>query len=77
PSASLISPIKVRKRQLKIFSVSPDIAASAAPVKIALDFDEDDKPSIQDVMTTYPDLFFNGSEVKPAEPQPDEGEHLS
>lgn len=77
PSASLISPIKVRKRQLKIFSVSPDIAASAAPVKIALDFDEDDKPSIQDVMTTYPDFFFNGSEVKPAEPQPDEGEHLS
>ncbi|EOT1755720.1 TPA: TraM recognition domain-containing protein [Klebsiella pneumoniae] len=77
PSASLISPIKIRKRQLKIFSVSPDIAASAAPVKIALDFDEDVKPSIQDVMTTYPDLFFNGSEVKPAEPQPDEGEHLS
>jgi hypothetical protein len=28
-------------------------------VKIALDFDEDDKPSIQDVMTTHPDLFFN------------------
>ncbi|MGP1069625.1 type IV secretory system conjugative DNA transfer family protein [Serratia sp. CY56907] len=77
PSASLISPIKIRKRQLKIFSVSPDITASAAPVKIALDFDEDVKPSIQDVMTTYPDLFFNGSEVKPAEPQPDEGEHLS
>lgn len=77
PSASLISPIKIRKRQLKIFSVSPDIAASAAPVKIALDFDEDVKPSIQDVMTTYPDLFFNGSEVKPAEHQPDEGEHLS
>lgn len=77
PSASLISPIKIRKRQLKIFSVSPDIAASAAPVKIMLDFDEDVKPSIQDVMTIYPDLFFNGSEVKPAEPQPDEGEHLS
>ncbi|EPC8494315.1 type IV secretory system conjugative DNA transfer family protein [Escherichia coli] len=77
PSASLISPIKIRKRQLKIFSVSPDIAASAAPVKIALDFDEDDKPSIQDVMTTHPDLFFNESEVQPAEPQPDEGEHLS
>ncbi|MBG0708574.1 type IV secretory system conjugative DNA transfer family protein [Enterobacter hormaechei] len=77
PSASLISPIKIRKRQLKIFSVSPDITASAAPVTIALDFDEDDKPSIQDVMTTHPGLFFNESEVKPAEPQPDEGEHLS
>ncbi|HBK4608593.1 TPA: TraM recognition domain-containing protein [Serratia marcescens] len=77
PSASLISPIKIRKRQLKIFSVSPDITASAAPVKIALDFDEDDKPSIQDVMTTHPGLFFNESEVKPAEPQPDAGEHLS
>lgn len=46
-------------------------------MKIALDFDEDDKPSIQDVMTTHPDLFFNESEVQPAEPQPDEGEHLS
>ncbi|MCE0358367.1 hypothetical protein LVW03_20065, partial [Klebsiella pneumoniae] len=30
-----------------------------------------------DVMTTHPDLFFNESEVKPAEPQPDEGEPLS
>ncbi len=46
-------------------------------MKIALDFDEDDKPSIQDVMTTHPGLFFNESEVKPAEPQPDAGEHLS
>ncbi|MCW9508883.1 type IV secretory system conjugative DNA transfer family protein [Klebsiella michiganensis] len=61
PSASLISPINVRKRQLKIFSVSPDIAASAAPMKIMLDFDEEHKPAIQDVMTTHPDLFFNES----------------
>ncbi|HDK5887494.1 mobilization protein [Klebsiella pneumoniae] len=77
PSASLISPIKIRKSQLKIFSVSPDIAASAAPVKIALDFDEDDKPSIQDVMTTHPDLFFNESEVKPTKPKPDDEKDLS
>jgi hypothetical protein len=46
-------------------------------VKIALDFDEDDKPSIPDVMTTHPDLFFDGSEVKPAKPKPDDEEHLS
>jgi hypothetical protein len=32
-------------------------------VKIALDFGEDDKPSIPDVMTTHPDLFFDESEV--------------
>jgi hypothetical protein len=37
-------------------------------VKIALDFGEDDKPSIPDVMTTHPDLFFDESEVKPAKP---------
>ena len=30
PSASLISPIKVRKRQLKLFGF-PDIAATVAP----------------------------------------------
>ena len=64
PSASLISPIKVRKHQLKIFSVSPDIAAAAAPVKIMLDFGEDDKSAMPDVMTTHPALFFDESEVK-------------
>ena len=77
PSASLISPIKVRKRQLKIFSVSPDIAATAAPVKITLDFSEDDKRAIPDVMTTHPDLFFDESEVKPGKPKSDDKEHLS
>ncbi|HBZ1364677.1 TPA: DUF87 domain-containing protein [Klebsiella pneumoniae] len=77
PSASLISPINVRKRQLKIFSVSPDIAASAAPMEIMLDFGEDDKPVMPDVMTTYPDLFFDESEVKPAKPQSDDEEHFS
>nr|AVE25564.1 mobilization protein MobB [Klebsiella pneumoniae] len=77
PSASLISPIKVRKHQLKIFSVSPDIAAAAAPVKIMLDFGEDDKSAMPDVMTTHPALFFDESEVKPAKPKPDDEEHLS
>ncbi|HBR1893765.1 type IV secretion system DNA-binding domain-containing protein [Klebsiella quasipneumoniae subsp. similipneumoniae] len=77
PSASLISPIKVRKHRLKIFSVSPDITAAAAPVKIALDFSEDDKPAMPDVMTTHPDLFFDEIEVKPLKPKPDDEEHLS
>lgn len=77
PSASLISPINVRKRQLKIFSVSPDIAAAAAPVKIMLDFGEDDKSAMPDVMTTHPALFFDEIEVKPAKPKPDDEEHLS
>lgn len=77
PSASLISPIKVRKRQLKIFSASPDIAAAAAPVKIMLDFGEDDKPAMPDVMTTHPALFFDESEVKPAKSQSDDEEHFS
>ncbi|EFM9944505.1 type IV secretory system conjugative DNA transfer family protein [Klebsiella michiganensis] len=77
PSASLISPIKVRKRQLKIFPVSPDIAATAAPVKIMLDFGEDDKPAMPDVITTHPALFFDEIEVKPVKPKSDDEEHLS
>ncbi|MGK6437971.1 type IV secretory system conjugative DNA transfer family protein [Klebsiella aerogenes] len=77
PSASLISPIKVIKRRLKTFSVSPDIAASAAPVKIALDFGDDDKPTALDVMTSHPALFFDESEVKPTKPKPDDVKDLS
>ncbi|HBT4799105.1 TPA: TraM recognition domain-containing protein [Klebsiella pneumoniae] len=77
PSASLISPIKVRKYRLKTFSVSPDIAAVAAPVKIALDFGDDDKPSAPEVMTSYPALFFDEIEVKPAGPKPDDEEYPS
>ncbi|AUQ24933.1 VirB3 family type IV secretion system protein [Dickeya zeae] len=42
PSASLISPIKVQKRVLETFTISPDIAASAAPVKRARDFGEEE-----------------------------------
>ena len=77
PSASLISPIKVRKRRLKTSSVSPDIAAAAASVKIALDFDDDDKPSAPEVTTSHPDLFFDESEVTPTKPKSDDEEHLS
>ncbi len=77
PSASLISPIKVRKRRLKTISVSPDIAAVAAPVKIALDFSDDDKPSASEVTTSHPNLFLGESEVKPVKPKHDDKEHLS
>ncbi|NHW22447.1 hypothetical protein HA072_25770 [Escherichia coli] len=46
-------------------------------MKIMLDFCEDDKPAMSDVMTTHPALFFDESEVKPVKPKPDDEEHLS
>ncbi|UJR62388.1 type IV secretory system conjugative DNA transfer family protein [Dickeya zeae] len=75
PSASLISPIKVQKHELEIYSVSPDIAASAAPVKIALDFDEEGATSASttNVAATQPDLFFEG-ESKSAKSRSDDDE---
>lgn len=75
PSASLISPIKVQKHELEIYSVSPDIAASAAPAKIALDFDEEGATSASttNVAATRPDLFFEG-ESKSAKPRSDDDE---
>ncbi|NPE50271.1 MFS transporter [Dickeya dadantii] len=75
PSASLISPIKVQKHELEIYSVSPDIAASAAPAKIALDFDEEGATSASttNVAATRPDLFFEG-ESKLAKPRSDDDE---
>ncbi|WP_174871200.1 type IV secretory system conjugative DNA transfer family protein [Pectobacterium polaris] len=75
PSASLISPIKVQKRELEIYSVSPDISASAAPVKIALDFDEEEEPpaSTPTVTANRPDLFFE-EESKSAKPRSDDDE---
>ncbi|GKW26943.1 type IV secretory system conjugative DNA transfer family protein [Pectobacterium brasiliense] len=75
PSASLISPIKVQKHELEIYSVSPDIAASAAPAKIALDFDEEGATSASttNVAATHPDLFFEG-ESKSAKPRSDDDE---
>ncbi|WP_219951500.1 type IV secretory system conjugative DNA transfer family protein [Dickeya zeae] len=71
PSASLISPIKVQKRELEIYSVSPDIAASAAPAKIALDFDEEEE--LPTVTATRPDIFFE-EESKSAKPRSDDDE---
>lgn len=63
PSASLISPIRVKKRELEICAVSPAIAAIAATVNITLDFSEEEtspRPaSTPDITTTRPDLFFD------------------
>ncbi|MBA0219932.1 MFS transporter, partial [Pectobacterium brasiliense] len=62
PSASLISPIRVKKRELEICAVSPAIAATAATVNIILDFNEEETSSVSvsipDITTTWPDLFF-------------------
>jgi hypothetical protein len=82
PSASLISPIKVRKREFEIFAISPDIAASAASVRIALDFGEEEKipvptTSMPNVMATRPDLFFTDEDNKATKPTPDAEEKLS
>lgn len=41
PHAALISPLKVKKRALEIFSLSPALAAAAPAIIKALDFDED------------------------------------
>ncbi|MBN3197253.1 type IV secretory system conjugative DNA transfer family protein [Pectobacterium brasiliense] len=73
PSASLISPIRVQKRELEIYSVSPDISASAAPVKIALDFAEEGATSASttNVAATQPDLFFE-EKSKSAKPRSDD-----
>jgi hypothetical protein len=53
----------VKKRELEICAVSPAIAATAATVNIALDFNEEEtspRPaSTPDITTTRPDLFFD------------------
>lgn len=82
PSASLICPIKVRKRELEIFAISPDIAASAASVKVSLDFSEEEKTPVSttstpNVMATRSDLFFTDEDSKATKPTPDEEEKLS
>ncbi|AHJ75592.1 type IV secretory system conjugative DNA transfer family protein [Kosakonia sacchari] len=46
PSASLISPIKVKKRELEIYTIASDITASATPVKVALDFSDEEDSSL-------------------------------
>jgi hypothetical protein len=82
PSASLISPFKVKKRELEIFAISPDISASATPVKVSLDFSEEEKTpvpttSMPNVMATRPDLFFTDEDNKATKTTPDEEEKLS
>ncbi len=66
PSASLISPIRVRKRELEICAVSPSITATAATVNITLDFSEEETSpgpsSTPDITTTRSDLFFDTDE---------------
>lgn len=42
PRASLISPLKVKKRQLEIFTIPSELAENAPQVKQALDFDEEE-----------------------------------
>ncbi len=63
PSASLISPIKVKKRALEICAVSPEIAATAATLNVTLDFDEKETSpgslSTPDITTARPNLFFD------------------
>lgn len=62
-SASLISPIRVKKRELEISAVSPAIAATAATVNITLDFSEEETSpgpaSTPDITVTRSDLFFD------------------
>lgn len=68
PSASLISPIRVRKHELEICAVSPAIAATAATVNITLDFSEEETSpgpaSTPDITATRSDLFFDNTDEK-------------
>lgn len=51
PRASLISPLKVKKQPLEIYTLPPELAAAAPVVKQALDFDEDEtQPEISPVI---------------------------
>ena len=82
PAASLISPIRVKKRELEICAVSPAIAATAATVNITLDFNEEETSpgpaSKTDITTTRPDLFFdNTDEEDTTTPNADKEENPS
>ncbi|MCW2488824.1 type IV secretion system DNA-binding domain-containing protein [Candidatus Symbiopectobacterium sp. NZEC127] len=46
PTASLISPIRVKKRTLEICSLSPDIATRTATVKVALAFSDEEESAV-------------------------------
>lgn len=62
PTASLIFPIKVNKRELQIHSVYPEIATSVTTVKSALDFSDEDNSPISSLIPNtpahLPELFF-------------------
>ncbi len=66
PSASLISPIRVKKRELEISAVSPAIAATIATVKVTLGFSEEETSlgpaSTPDITATRSDFFFNNTD---------------
>lgn len=50
PRASLISPLKVKKQPLEVFSISPTEAAAVPDVRPVLDFDEDEKqPAVNSI----------------------------
>lgn len=67
PRASLISPIKVKKQPLSIFSIDPEKALAAPKMKKALDFDENivipktilSSPTINEAHTTNETLSEN------------------
>lgn len=67
PRASLISPIKVKKQPLSIFSIAPEKALAAPKMKKALDFDENivipktilSSPTINKAHTTNETLSEN------------------
>lgn len=44
PFASMISPLKVKKQPLEIYTLAPSLALAVPEVKQALDFDEDETP---------------------------------
>lgn len=47
PRASLISPLKVKKQPLQIFTLAPAAAAAVQEVKQVLDFDEEEPEEVQ------------------------------
>lgn len=57
PRASLISPLKVKKRPLEIFSLPPALADAAPQVKQALDFDDEEITPVTDTGIVIPELI--------------------
>lgn len=66
PRASLISPLKVKKKPLEIFSLAPSVAAAVPDVKPVLDFDEDESQPVIDIAPDVtPVLDFDTEEIQP------------